>query len=95
MHPEPNNAHRHEQQASAIPHVTHATPMTRDLIYDHRAQQAALPVQLHHSDSSAESESVLILTPSEMELYAIQIERAIKIREDYRAGLRSLPRDDL
>lgn len=94
MQPNPNFPPHHEQQSSAISRVTHTTPMTRDLVYDHRARQAALPVLLHHSDSSTD-ESVLILTPSEMQLYAIQIERAIKIREDYRVGLRDLPRDAL
>ncbi|MEU7178709.1 MULTISPECIES: hypothetical protein [Streptomyces] len=60
--------------------VTHVQPLKRDFIYDHRAQQAALPVQIHHEDGGT-SESLLVLTPGQVELYHIQLEQLIKSRE--------------
>lgn len=67
--------------------VTHATPLKRDAMYDHRAQQAALGIEIHHTDGRT-TESVLILTPDQVELYAIQFEQLIAKREQARrAGL--------
>ncbi|KAA0943011.1 hypothetical protein FGF04_00920 [Streptomyces apricus] len=63
--------------------ITHATPVKRDVTYDHRAQQAALPIVLHHPDGGTE-ETILILTPGEVELYSIQLEQAIARRESAR-----------
>lgn len=63
----------------AVP-VTHVTPQRRDVLYDARAQQAALPVTVHHEDGST-SESVLILTPAQVELYHLQLEQLISRRE--------------
>jgi hypothetical protein len=60
--------------------VTHISPMKRDVIYDHRAQQAALPVMVHHEDGGT-SESVLILTPAQVEFYSLQFEQLIARRE--------------
>ncbi|MCP3821505.1 hypothetical protein NLX86_26455 [Streptomyces sp. A3M-1-3] len=60
--------------------ISHATPRQRDVPYDHRAQQAALPVQLHHRDGTTE-DTILVLTPSEVELFHLQLERAIDLRE--------------
>ncbi|MGW1489764.1 hypothetical protein [Streptomyces sp. NPDC002402] len=60
--------------------VTHVSPMKRDVIYDPRAQQAALAVTVHHEDGGT-SESVLILTPSQVELYSLQFEQLIARRE--------------
>lgn len=59
--------------------ITHATPIKRDVTYDARAQQAALPIALHRPDGSTD-ETILILTPGELELYAIQLEQAIARR---------------
>ncbi|GAA1894304.1 hypothetical protein [Streptantibioticus ferralitis] len=59
--------------------VTHATPAKRDAAYDHRAQQAALDIELHHTDGRTTS-SVLVLTPAQVELYAIQFEQLISKR---------------
>ncbi|MEV0263037.1 hypothetical protein AB0I49_17110 [Streptomyces sp. NPDC050617] len=61
--------------------VTHVVPMARDVIYDRRAQQAALPVVVHHEDGGT-SESVLILTPAQIELYRIQLDQLIELREN-------------
>ncbi|MEU7043523.1 hypothetical protein AB0A77_20975 [Streptomyces varsoviensis] len=61
--------------------VTHVAPMARDVIYDRRARRAALPIVVHHEDGSA-SESVLILTPAQVELYSIQFERLIELRKN-------------
>lgn len=63
--------------------VTHATPLKRDAIYDHRARQAALPLAIHRADGGT-SDSVLVLTPDQVELYAIQFERIIDQREQAR-----------
>ncbi|UUN29416.1 hypothetical protein [Streptomyces sp. FIT100] len=60
--------------------ITHVTPQKRDVIYDHRAHQAALRVTVHHEDGGT-SESVLILTPAQVELYHVQFEQLIKRRE--------------
>ncbi len=63
--------------------VTHATPLKRDATYDHRAQQAALGIQLHHTDGRT-TQSVLILTPDQVELYAIQLEQLTTKRQQAR-----------
>ncbi|MGY0061670.1 hypothetical protein ACWY4P_34900 [Streptomyces sp. LZ34] len=63
--------------------VTHATPLKRDAMYDHRAQQAALGIELHHTDGRI-TESVLVFTPDQMELYAIQFAQLIAKREQAR-----------
>ncbi|MFF3498244.1 hypothetical protein [Streptomyces sp. NPDC003247] len=63
--------------------VTHVTPLRQDAIYDHRAQQAALPVTVHYEDGGS-CETVLILTSSQVELYSLQFGRLIKARESAR-----------
>ncbi|MGW6413200.1 hypothetical protein ACWF95_39730 [Streptomyces vinaceus] len=60
--------------------ATYVTPMRRDAVYDHRAQQSALPVLVHYDDGGT-AESLLVLTPDQVELYAIQFERLISQRE--------------
>ncbi|MFI0780118.1 hypothetical protein [Streptomyces sp. NPDC021212] len=65
--------------------VTHLTPIKRDAVYDHRARQGALPVRVHREDGST-SESVLILTPDEVELYHHQFARIIDQREKARGS---------
>ncbi|MFC9884510.1 hypothetical protein ACFVJW_33625 [Streptomyces libani] len=59
---------------------SHVTIDQRDLSYDARAQQAALPVTIHYRDGGTEP-SVLVMTPGQVELYAIQLERAIALRK--------------
>jgi hypothetical protein len=66
----------------AVP-VTHVTPQRRDVLYDARAEQAAVPVMVHHQDGGT-SESLLILTPAQVELYHLQLEQLIKRREKAR-----------
>ncbi|MBT2397225.1 hypothetical protein [Streptomyces sp. ISL-100] len=63
--------------------ITHVSPSKRDVIYDHRAQQAALPVTVHHEDGGT-SESLLILTPAQVQLYLFQFEQLIERRENAR-----------
>ncbi|AQA16279.1 hypothetical protein [Streptomyces malaysiensis] len=63
--------------------IIHATPIKRDVAYDDRAQQTSLPIALHRPDGGTE-ETILILTPGEVELYAIQLEQAIARRESAR-----------
>ncbi|UUY47724.1 hypothetical protein NRK68_11115 [Streptomyces yangpuensis] len=60
--------------------ATYVAPMRRDAVYDHRAQQGALPVLVHYDDGVT-AESVLVLTPDQVELYAIQFERLIVQRK--------------
>lgn len=55
--------------------VTHATPLKRDVAYDHRTQQAALDIEIHHTDGRTRP------TPDQVELYAIQFEQIIAKRE--------------
>ncbi|MBH1939220.1 hypothetical protein I5Q34_34030 [Streptomyces sp. AV19] len=59
--------------------VSHVEPLKRDVQYDHRAAQAALPVKIHYRDGTS-AETLLVLTPDQMTLLAIQLERAIKAR---------------
>ncbi|MFB8394242.1 hypothetical protein [Streptomyces yangpuensis] len=60
--------------------ATYVAPMRRDAVYDHRAQQGALPVLVHYDDGVT-AESVLVLTPDQVELYAIQFERLMAQRK--------------
>ncbi|MFE9256031.1 hypothetical protein [Streptomyces sp. NPDC006879] len=60
--------------------VTHITPMHRDALYDSRAQQGALRVSVHYEDGGT-AESLLVLTPDQVELYACQFQRIIAQRE--------------
>ncbi|MHC0431579.1 hypothetical protein ACX6XY_15545 [Streptomyces sp. O3] len=55
------------------------------MVYDHRAQQGALPVQVHYEDGGT-SEAVLILTPGQLELYAYQVGLIIEQRDKAREG---------
>ncbi|TSB20706.1 hypothetical protein [Streptomyces benahoarensis] len=66
------------QGASAS--VTHVTPLKRDATYDHRAQEAVLGIQVHHTDGRS-TQSMLVLSPDQVELYAIQFEQLIAKRE--------------
>jgi hypothetical protein len=63
--------------------VTHVTPMKRDAAYDHRAQQAALPVTVHYEDGGA-CEAMLVLTPAQVKLYHSQLNQLIMARESAR-----------
>lgn len=67
--------------------ATHVTPMRRDAIYDHRAQQAALPVTVHYEDGGA-CETLLVLTPAQVELYSLQFGQLIAARESAREHVR-------
>lgn len=60
--------------------VTHVTPVKRDAVYDPRAQQAAMAVTVHYEDGGV-CESMLVLTPAQVELYYNQLGRMIKARE--------------
>ncbi|MGW6743102.1 hypothetical protein ACWGDX_20660 [Streptomyces sp. NPDC055025] len=63
--------------------VTHVTPMRRDAVYDSRAQQVGLAVTVHFEDGGA-CESLLVLTPAQVELFHTQLGRVIKARESAR-----------
>ncbi|WP_424893424.1 hypothetical protein [Streptomyces sp. XH2] len=61
--------------------VSHAEPLKRDVVYDHRAAQAALPVRVRFRDDTT-AETVLVLTPGQVELLHLQLEQAIGKRRD-------------
>ncbi|MEV6165405.1 hypothetical protein AB0L71_26465 [Streptomyces sp. NPDC052052] len=63
--------------------VTHVTPMKQDAVYDHRAQQAAVPVTVHYEDGSV-CETLLVLTSMQVELYYLQFDQLIEARESTR-----------
>ncbi|MCN9241247.1 hypothetical protein NGF19_10675 [Streptomyces sp. RY43-2] len=60
--------------------VTHVTPLKRDAVYDHRAQQAAVPVTVHYEDGGA-CETTLVLTPGQVELYSVQLGQLVEARQ--------------
>ncbi|WP_225448439.1 hypothetical protein [Streptacidiphilus sp. P02-A3a] len=61
--------------------VTQEAPQRRDVRYDSRAEQAALPVEIHYSDGTA-LEALLILTPGQVELFRIKLDQAIAQRRE-------------
>ncbi|MCX4635039.1 hypothetical protein OG301_30725 [Streptomyces platensis] len=65
--------------------ISHVTIDRRDLTYDPRAQQAALPVTIHHREGDTEP-SLLVMDPGQVELYAIQLEQAIAKRKAAQEG---------
>jgi hypothetical protein len=69
------------------PHITHISPVKRDVSYDQRAHQAAIAVDVHLADGNT-VESVLILTPSQVELIRIQLDQAIEQRLTVRQAVR-------
>ncbi|GHJ22806.1 hypothetical protein TPA0909_44200 [Streptomyces albus] len=66
--------------------ITHVTPSGRDVMYDHRAQQAGLSVTVHHEDGGT-TEWLLVLTPGQVELYRIQLEQLIEQRQKAQEGM--------
>ena len=44
--------------------ITHATPVRRDITYDHDEQQATLPIALHRLDGTTET-TTLVLDPAQ------------------------------
>jgi hypothetical protein len=65
--------------------ITHITPQQRDVTYDRRAQQGALPVTAHYEDGGT-FDTFMILTPAQMELYAYQVGRLLEQRDEARGG---------
>lgn len=63
--------------------VTHATPLKWDAAYDHRARQAALDIEVHHADGRS-THSMLVLTPGQVDLYAVQFQQLVAKREEAR-----------
>lgn len=61
-------------------HISHTSPQQgRDVLYDPRAQQAALPIQVHYADGTT-ADTLLVLTPAQVELFRLQADRAIAQR---------------
>jgi hypothetical protein len=60
--------------------ITHATPVRRDITYDHDEQQATLPIELHRLDGTTET-TTLVLDPTQLEVLYAQMDRAIGMRE--------------
>ncbi|TGN74551.1 hypothetical protein E5083_20330 [Streptomyces bauhiniae] len=67
--------------------VTHVTPVKRDAVYDHRAQQAAVPVTVHYEDGSI-CETLLVLTAMQVELYYMQFDALIEAKDSARGHAR-------
>lgn len=67
--------------------VTHVTPVKRDAVYDHRAQQAAVPVTVHYEDGSV-CETLLVLTAMQVELYYMQFDALIEAKDSARGHAR-------
>lgn len=68
------------------PVISHITINQRDIVYDSRAQQAALSVTVHHRDGATEP-SLLVMDPGQVELYAIQLDQAIARRKTAQEGV--------
>ncbi|WP_372412045.1 hypothetical protein [Streptomyces luteireticuli] len=61
--------------------VSHVEPLKRDVVYDDRASQAALPVRVRFRDGTS-AEAVLVLTSGQVELLHLQLEQTIDKRRD-------------
>ncbi|MFE6401788.1 hypothetical protein [Streptomyces alboflavus] len=59
--------------------VTHATPKRRDIRYEPANQRTTVPITVHQLDGTA-VDTLLVLTPDELQMYAIQLEQAIEQR---------------
>lgn len=59
--------------------VSHVAPLQRDVTYDHRAAQAALPVKVHFRDGTT-ADALLVLDPDQLATVSIQLEQAIDTR---------------
>ncbi|QEV70633.1 hypothetical protein CP983_30990 [Streptomyces chartreusis] len=68
------------------PQVAYATPLERDVTYDARAQHGGLPITVHYDDGGT-SESLLVLDPSQLELYHYQTGRILTLRDEDLGGL--------
>lgn len=68
------------------PQVTHVTPLKRDVTYDARAQHGGLPITVHYEDGGT-AESLLILDPSQLEVYHYQVARILSLRDKDLRGL--------
>lgn len=64
--------------------VSHVTLLKRDMRYDHEIAQATLLVQVHFRDGRT-VDTALVLDPSQMQMFSIQIEKAIEARQDARS----------
>ncbi|MEX2985588.1 hypothetical protein [Streptomyces sp. C36] len=53
--------------------------MKRDVSYDHRAAQAAIPVKVHFRDDTS-TETLLVLDPDQLASLLQQLERAAEQR---------------
>ncbi len=60
--------------------ISHITLDRKDVSYDHREGRATFAVTVHHRDGRTES-SVLKLEPGQVEVYALQLEKAIDKRK--------------
>ncbi|WP_269855536.1 hypothetical protein [Streptomyces sp. RPT161] len=59
--------------------ATHATLTDHDAIWDHRAEQGALPILVHYEDGGT-NEATLILTPNALESLHAQVGRILTER---------------
>ncbi|MEV5508881.1 hypothetical protein [Streptomyces orinoci] len=62
--------------APAVPQIT---LVPKDISYDHRAAQCAVPVELTYQDGTV-APAALVMTPAEMMRVSIQLDRQIDRR---------------
>ncbi|WP_372412084.1 hypothetical protein [Streptomyces luteireticuli] len=59
--------------------VSHVAPSQRDVAYDHRAAQAAVPVTVHFRDETS-TETLLVLGPDQLSCLLRQLGQAAEQR---------------
>lgn len=64
--------------------VSHVAPVKRDVAYDHRAAQAAVPVKVHFRDDTS-TETLLVLDPDQLASLLVQLERATEQRRRHQS----------
>ncbi|MGQ4389892.1 hypothetical protein [Streptomyces sp. SAS_270] len=87
--PRARNEHAQAPDATAATStsrfVQHVTPAGRDVRYDAASGEVALPVSVHFRDGST-VRTDLLLEPSQVLVFGMQVERAIQLREKARGA---------
>jgi hypothetical protein len=65
--------------------VQHVSPAGRDVRYDAASGEATLPVSVHYPDGST-VDTDLLLEPSQVLAFGMQVERAVQLREKARGA---------
>ncbi|MFH8573050.1 hypothetical protein [Streptomyces sp. NPDC017993] len=75
-----------DQTAAKAPVVQHVTPAGRDVRYDAGTGDSSLPVLVHFRDGST-AHADLVLNPSQVLVFGMQVERAVNLREKARGAV--------